>query len=50
MDPEDRLAFAEELYGAKESTFMVDDEYVDVCAMPTELGETADQDFPKDQA
>ena len=50
LDPEDRMVFAEELHRAKESTFLVDDEYVDDCAMPTELGETVDQDFSKDQA
>ena len=30
LDPEDRMVFAEELHRAKESTFLVDDEYVDV--------------------
>ena len=47
MDPEDRLAFAEELGSMRESDFMVEEaEPMDIRAVPSELEEIVEnQDF-----
>ena len=47
MDPEDRLAFADELGSMQESDFMVEEaEPMDVRAVPSELEEIVEnQDF-----
>ena len=52
MEPEDRLAFAEEIRGMRESDFVEEEaeEEVDVCAMPAELEEIVqNQDFLQPQ-
>ena len=52
MEPEDRLAFAEEIRGMRESDFVEEEaeEEVDVRAMPAELEEIVqNQDFLQPQ-